>query len=127
MSVQRNDCPHAEALSALVDGELSASEREEITAHAAACPVCGAMLRQFAGLRNTFSSIGDADPGVDIAALVEPQLPPRQPARAPRARRLSAWQLGPMGLGAAGVLAPAFIWACSSLGEAPSLPRSPRS
>jgi anti-sigma factor RsiW len=65
-----NECPHAEALSALIDGELSASERERIAAHAAACPVCGATLSRFVELRNAFSSIGDADPGVDIAALV---------------------------------------------------------
>jgi hypothetical protein len=62
------------------------------------------MLRQFVELRSTFSGLADADPGVDIAALVEPQLPPRPTARARRSRRRSSWQLAPLCAAAAAVL-----------------------
>jgi anti-sigma factor RsiW len=105
MTGRGDDCPRAEALSALIDGELSAREHEQITAHAAVCPLCGAMLKQFSELRGTFRDIADPDAGVDIAALVEPQLPPRQPAESARAGRHWPWQLAPAGLAAAGVFA----------------------
>lgn len=105
MTLESESCPRAEALSALVDGELSAGEREQIAAHTIACPVCAAMLTRFVELRSAFSGIADADPGVDIAALVAPQLRPRQSARERRPRRRSSWQLAPLGAAAVGVLA----------------------
>jgi len=43
-SMQPN-CPRTEQLSALIDGELAAGAQEQIKSHAAACPLCGAMLR----------------------------------------------------------------------------------
>ena len=105
MIPQTHDCPRAEALSALIDDELAPAEAEEITAHASRCPVCGGTLRRFVELHSSLAGIGDVDPGVDIAALVQPQLPPREPAKARRARRRSPWQLAPFGVAAAGVLA----------------------
>ena len=101
-----HDCPRVEALSRLVDGEISGGARREIEAHAASCPVCGATLRDFGELRSAFSVLGGTSAGVDVAALIENRLPPRAQAR-PAAPRRSGWrwQLAPAGLAAAGVLA----------------------
>ena len=105
MMSQSRDCPRAEALSAMIDGELSPREHEQITAHAAVCSLCGAMLRQFVEVRDELLGSPDPDAGVDIAALVEPQLPPMQPAPRARERQHRPWQLAPMAAAAAGVLA----------------------
>ena len=105
MISQSQDCPRAEALSALIDGELAPREHDQLTAHAAVCPLCGATLQQFSDLRGTFQRVAHPDAGVDIAALVEPQLQPRQPAESGRAWRRWPWQLAPAGVAAAGVLA----------------------
>ena len=105
MIPQSQGCPRAEALSALIDGELAPREHEQITAHAAVCPLCGAMLQRFSDVHGKFHGIAHADAGVDIAALVEPQLPPRRPAESAHASRRWPWQLAPAGVAAAGVLA----------------------
>ncbi|HEX2826166.1 MAG TPA: zf-HC2 domain-containing protein [Burkholderiales bacterium] len=105
MMPQSQDCPRAEALSAMIDGELSAREHERITAHAAVCPLCGTMLRQFVALRGALLGSPDPDAGVDVAALVEPRLAPREPAGRAHARRHWPWQHAPMGAAGVGVLA----------------------
>ena len=98
-------CPRSEALSLLLDGEIAASARREIETHAAACPVCGAMLRDFGELRTALGALGRACVGVDVAALVDARLPPRAAPR-PRPRRQGwRWQLVPAGLAAACMLA----------------------
>jgi anti-sigma factor RsiW len=100
-----HDCPRVEALSLLIDGEISGSARREIEMHAASCPICGATLREFSGLRSVFSALGDSPAGVDVAALIDERLPPRAQARPARERSGWRWQLAPAGLAAAGVLA----------------------
>ena len=99
------DCPRIEALSLLIDGEISASARRAIETHAASCSICGATLRDFSSLRSAFSALGDSPAGVDVAALIDQRLPPRAPLRPARRRSGWRWQLAPAGLAAAGVLA----------------------
>jgi len=103
--MQAHGCPRTEALSALIDGELAGRERDEITTHAAACPVCGAVLADFGELRTRMQPLVRAAAGVDVAALIESRLPARGRAEAARPRRGWRWQLAPAGLAAAGVLA----------------------
>ena len=99
------DCPRIEALSALIDGELTGRDRDEMVEHAAVCAVCAPMFARFGELRTALSALGDTPAGVDIAALVEPRLPARGYARPVRARRPWRWQIAPAGFAAAGVLA----------------------
>ena len=99
------DCPRIEALSALLDGELSRHDRDEIAAHAAVCPSCSPVLLQFSELSSELSALEGTCAGVDIAALIEPRLPKREQARPARPPRRARWQLAPMGVAAAGVLA----------------------
>jgi anti-sigma factor RsiW len=100
---QTHDCPRIEALSALIDGEMTGSARREIEAHAASCPICGAKLRDFRGLRIAFGGLGDTPLGVDVAALIDSRLPPRTTAHP--ARRRWRWQLAPAGLVGVGAIA----------------------
>lgn len=121
-----HDCPRVEALSLLIDGEISESARREIETHAASCPICGATLRDFTGLRSAFSALGDSPAGVDIAALIDERLPPRAPLRPARQRRGWRWQLAPAGLAAAGVLATgAYLGMLLGGGAAVSAARPP--
>jgi anti-sigma factor RsiW len=124
-----HDCPRVEALSLLIDGEISGAARREIEAHAASCPICGATLRDFRGLRSAFSALGDSPAGVDIAALIDARLPPRAPPRPARPagqRSGWRWQLAPAGLAAAGVLATgAYLGMLLGGGAAVSTARPP--
>lgn len=121
-----HDCPRVEALSLLIDGEISARARHDIETHAASCPICGATLRDFSGLRSAFSALGDSPAGVDIAALIDARLPPRAPARPTRQPSRWRWQLAPAGLAAAGVLATgAYLGMLLGGGAAVSAARPP--
>jgi anti-sigma factor RsiW len=100
------DCPRTEQLSALLDGELSGAARADIDAHAAACPVCGAMLAELGALHTAFQPLAAERLDLDLAPLVEARLPPRDTARRPtreRSRR-PAWQWLGSGAAAAAVL-----------------------
>ena len=120
------DCPRLEAISLLIDGEISGAARREIETHAALCPICGATLREFSGLRSAFSALGDRPAGVDIAALIDERLPPRTPGRPARQRSGWRWQLAPAGLAAAGVLATgAYLGMLLGGGAAASTARPP--
>ncbi len=77
-------CPRVEALSALMDGALSASERDEIGAHAASCPLCGKTLQQFEAMSSRLQALRDTTCDVDLAALIDTRLAPRAGARAQR-------------------------------------------
>jgi len=100
-------CPRVDDLSALMDGVLTGSARDEIQAHAARCPLCGATLRDFGAMSTRLQALRDTRCDVDLAALVGPRLPPRVPAVRKRPMRhwSDVWQLAPRGLAAAGVLA----------------------
>ena len=106
MKSRQPECPRTEQLSALIDDELPARPREEIESHAAACPLCGPMLRELTDLRLALRPLGEARPGIDLAPLVELRLARR--ARRPQAESdkpwWHVWPLLPSGLAAAGVL-----------------------
>ncbi len=78
-----------ERLSAYLDGELPAGERDEVARHLAGCAECAARLAEFA-------AVGDAAVALDAAAPhgYFDELPGRVRGRLgprPRARRLPAW------------------------------------
>lgn len=104
---QKSDCPRSAQISALIDDELAGDARDEIESHAAACPVCGAMLEDMTGLRSTLRPLAATRLDFDLAPRIEQRLAPRRrPQRAAPARNWwHGWQLAPAGLAAAGVLA----------------------
>lgn len=124
--MQAHDCPRTEALSALIDGELAGRERDEIAAHAAACPLCGTVLADFGELRSHMEPLGRAAAGVDIAQLIESRLPARRRRAAAGRRDGWRWQFAPAGLVAAGALAAgAYLGALLASGTAAVAARPP--
>lgn len=105
-SAAHPNCPRTEALSALIDGELRGAARAEIATHAETCPLCGAMLKDLAGLRLALRPLAAARVGFDLIPLIEGRLAPRGELRRPvRDRRWwQSWQVLPSGLAAAAVL-----------------------
>jgi anti-sigma factor RsiW len=106
---QRTECPRTEDLSALVDEELVGAARAEIATHAESCPLCGAMLRDLAGLRAALQPLAGARPDIDLAPLIEQRLATlgggSPPLPAPTRSRWHGWRLLPQGFVAAGVFA----------------------
>jgi anti-sigma factor RsiW len=99
-------CPRIDDISALIDDALAGPTRDEMTAHAAVCSVCGAMLRQFRATSAGLQELPEVRCEADVAALIEVRLAPRPPARAVRKPTHGrVWHLAPRGLAAAGVLA----------------------
>lgn len=100
-------CPRTEDLSALTDGELTGRARDELAAHAAECPSCGAMLRDLSGLRVALQSLADAKPGIDLAPAIGQRLAARRRPSHPEGAhgRHTGWRLVPSGFAVAGVLA----------------------
>jgi anti-sigma factor RsiW len=99
-------CPRVEDVSALMDGALSGTAAEDVTAHIARCPLCGAMLRDFDAMRGRMQRLRDTRCDVDIASLVAPRLPPRTRVARKRTRSPGdVWSFAPRGLAAAGALA----------------------
>jgi len=100
------ECPRVEDVSALMDGALSDSALNEVRAHVARCPLCGALLREFEAMGAGIQAMRDTRCDVDLASLVAPQLPPRTRAARKRTRSPSdVWSFAPRGLAAAGALA----------------------
>ncbi|MDP2241960.1 MAG: zf-HC2 domain-containing protein [Burkholderiales bacterium] len=100
------DCPRTEQLAALIDDELAPDAREQVTSHAAACPLCGAMLRDLAGLHAALQPFTAARVGFDLAPLVEQRLAAsgQRQQRGREPRWWQGWRLAPSGLTAAGML-----------------------
>ena len=98
-------CPHTEAISALIDGELGESAAQELRLHAAGCAPCGSALLAFTGMRADLQVLREIRSDVDIAALVLPQLhKPAAPRREPAHRWGGLWHIGPRALGGAAAL-----------------------
>ena len=78
-----------ERLSAYLDGELGASERDELALHLASCAECAARLAELAAVDDAARALAaDAPPGYfdALPGRVRARLGPRAPAR-----RLPAW------------------------------------
>ena len=77
-------------LSALVDGELSAAERDRVHAHLAGCEACRAEANQLRALKKRMRGLGEVPPDDALTqrliAIAEPG-PPVPPRR--RARRMN--------------------------------------
>jgi anti-sigma factor RsiW len=77
-------------LSALVDGELSAAERDRVHAHLAGCEACRAEANQLRALKKRMRGLGELPPDDALTqrliAIAEPG-PPVPPRR--RARRMN--------------------------------------
>jgi anti-sigma factor RsiW len=77
-------------LSALVDGELSADERDRVHAHLAGCEACRAEANQLRALKKRMRGLGEVPPDDALTqrliAIAEPG-PPVPPRR--RARRMN--------------------------------------
>jgi anti-sigma factor RsiW len=74
-------------LSALVDGELTAAERDRVHAHLAGCADCRAEANDLRALKKRMGGLGDVDPGDALTqrliGIAEPgaPVPPRRRAR----------------------------------------------
>lgn len=79
-------------LSALVDGELSAAERDRVHAHLAGCAACRAEANELRALKKRMRDLGDVAPGDALTGrltgIAEPgaPVPPRRQARRLTAR-----------------------------------------
>ena len=77
-------------LSALIDGELSAAERDRVHAHLAGCEACRAEANQLRALKKRMRGLGEVPPDDALTqrliAIAEPG-PPVPPRR--RARRMN--------------------------------------
>jgi hypothetical protein len=100
-----DECPRVEALSLLIDDELHGSARDEIETHAASCALCGATLLEFRDLHRALARLPASGPDLDVAAMIASRLQPRPHFHATPWRMRWHWQLAPVGLAGAGVLA----------------------
>jgi len=74
-------------LSALIDGELNAAERDRVHAHLAGCAECRAEANELRALKKELRDLGDVPPGDGLTrrliGIAEPgaPVPPRRQAR----------------------------------------------
>jgi anti-sigma factor RsiW len=96
-------CPRIEALSALTDGALRATERAAIEAHASGCAICAPVLVEMRQLRTRFAALPRPQFEFDLAAEVDRRIAPAPPSRAPAARpaRRRWWQVALLAPGGA--------------------------
>lgn len=106
ISSLQSSCPRTEQLSALVDGELTPGVQEQVESHVAACPLCGAMLKDLAELHVALRPLTAVRVGFDLAPLVEQRLAAgrRPQQRGGGLRWWQGWPPMPSGLAAAGML-----------------------
>ena len=100
-------CPRTEQLAALIDGELTPGAQQQIATHAAACPLCGAMLKDLTDLHVALQPFAAARVGFDVAPLVERRLAASGRRQQQWGREPRWWQgreLLSSGLAAAGML-----------------------
>jgi anti-sigma factor RsiW len=79
------NCPRTVELSACLDHQLEARDRERIEAHVASCAVCAAELADLRVLRADLKALPDETLGFDLGSVIEGRLAQR-PRPAPRRR-----------------------------------------
>jgi anti-sigma factor RsiW len=101
-------CPRIEALSALLDDELSEPTRLAVQAHADECPVCKPVLAEFRQLHVRFAALDSATPDFDLAPEVDRRIDAatsgrREPKPVPTRRPASGrwWQVALLAPGGA--------------------------
>lgn len=113
----QDDCPRIEALSALTDGELDATQRLALEAHVAGCAICAPMLANMRGLHADFAALPapplDFDVAVEVDRRIGALLPP-QPSRALRPSRSRWWQVAVLAPGGTMAVA-AGLWLGASM------------
>ena len=79
-------CPRIEALSALIDDELSEPEREALEAHVRGCALCAPVLSELAQLQVRFATLPMTTPAFDVTPEVMRRIDAsdvKRPARRP--------------------------------------------
>jgi len=94
-------CPRTVELSAFLDQQLEARDRERIEAHVASCAVCAAEFADLRVLRADLKALPDETLGFDLGSVVEGRLAqrPRPVPRRRPGRPLFGWL--PLGVGMA--------------------------
>jgi anti-sigma factor RsiW len=115
--------PDLPGLSAYLDGELDAEERQRVAIHLAACPVCTGRLAELAALSTDLRALPEESLGFDLAGVIESRL-----AAAPRrtvARRRRDWWMGwPAAVGSAASIAAGVLMGSALVtGSAAAAPR----
>lgn len=113
----QEDCPRIEALSALTDGELDATQRLALQAHVAGCAICAPMLANMRRLHADLAALPTPLPDFDVAVEVDRRigaLLPPQPSRTLRPSRPRWWQVAVLAPGGAMAVA-AGLWLGASM------------
>ena len=110
-------CPRIEGLSALIDGELDASQRAALDDHVAGCAICAPVLARMQALHAGFAALPRPRTHFDVAAEVDRRiaaLAPREPSRVFRPSRSRWWQAAVLAPGGAFAIA-AGLWLGASM------------
>lgn len=83
-------CPRTDALSALIDDELSAPERDTLQAHLRGCAICAATLAELNELHACFAALPLATPAFDVTPDVMRRIG-ASAAKRPRGRQRRPW------------------------------------
>ncbi|MBA3031541.1 MAG: zf-HC2 domain-containing protein [Gammaproteobacteria bacterium] len=115
--------PDLPELSAYLDGELDAGERQRVAAHLSACATCATHLADLQALSAGLKALPEDKLGFDLAGIIEGRL--ASATHPPAARRRRDWWLGlPVAVGAAAsIAAGVFMGAALVAGGAATAPR----
>lgn len=61
---------YLDLISARLDGELTAQEEADLTAHLQQCPACRAAAEEIKGLHSVLNDLGEVDPPAELSARV---------------------------------------------------------
>ena len=115
--------PDLPELSAYLDGELDAGERQRVATHLSSCAPCAACLVELQALSAALKALPGETLGVDLAGVIEGRL--ANAPRPPAVRRRRDWWFGlPVAIGAAAsIAAGVFLGSTLVAGSAATAPR----
>ena len=115
--------PDLPELSAYLDGELDAGERQRVATHLSSCAPCAACLVELQALSAALKALPGETLGVDLAGVIEGRL--ANAPRPPAVRRRRDWWFGlPVAIGAASsIAAGVFLGSTLVAGSAATAPR----